>query len=290
MDKCDIITGTLGKAFGVVGGYIAASSHLVDMIRSYAPGFIFTTSLPPHTVAGAQTSIAYQKESMIDRRLQHLNVRTLKNRFEAMDIPVIPNPSHIVPILVGDAALAKEASDMLLMDYRIYVQSINYPTVPVGEERLRITPTPGHTIEQMEWLAGSVDKVFVRLGIRRKSDWLLIETTTNEVAKLLQGEQGNNKVEPLWTDRQLGLEDGTAPRQLVDSKSRSVVDVEASQVAKMRLAHLLPPDDGAVEIERTTTSRLQKVTRSTPTNSSVRVRRESASAELFSPRAVSARA
>ncbi|KAF8331098.1 pyridoxal phosphate-dependent transferase [Cantharellus anzutake] len=236
MDKCDIITGTLGKAFGVVGGYIAGSAHLVDMIRSYAPGFIFTTSLPPHTVAGAQASIAYQKEHVNDRRLQQLNVRTLKARYEAMDIPMVPNPSHIVPVLVGDAALAKEASDMLLRDHRIYVQSINYPTVPVGEERLRITPTPGHTFEQMERLVSSTDHVFNKLGIKRKSEWLALAEST--VAKLLLKRE-SERAEPLWTDRQLGLKDGTAPKQLVDGKSRSVLGVEASQHARMRLAHLL---------------------------------------------------
>ena len=279
MDKCDIITGTLGKAFGVVGGYIAGSAHLIDMIRSYAPGFIFTTSLPPHTIAGAQTSIAYQKEFINDRRLQQLNVRTLKARYDAMDIPVVPNPSHIVPVLVGDAALAKEASDMLLMDYRIYVQSINYPTVPVGEERLRITPTPGHTLEQMERLAESTDEAFVKLGIRRKSEWLGL--SESKVGKLLLGEGG---VEPLWTDRQLGLEDGTVPRQLVDGKSKSVVGVEASQVARMRLTHLLDldgADDG--RLKRRNVSKAGSTTAS--------VGRKRAAVELFSPpKAVSVRA
>jgi len=284
MDQCDIITGTLGKAFGVVGGYIAGSTHLVDMIRSYAPGFIFTTSLPPHTVAGAQTSIAYQKEYINDRRLQHLNVRTLKYRFDTMDIPVIPNPSHILPILVGDATLAKEASDMLLMDYRIYVQSINYPTVPVGEERLRITPTPGHTLEQMERLAASTDQVFVKLGIKRKSEWLSETTTTSHVGrKLLRHDEGG-RVEPLWTDGQLGLEDGTAPRQLVDGKSRCVLGVEAGKIAKMRLTHLLDDEDedGKVVMGPVSSSN----------NSMRRRKREAAgaAAELFSPRAVSATA
>lgn len=124
-DRIDIITGTLGKAYGVVGGYIAGSSDLVDVVRSYAPGFIFTTSLPPAIVAGAQASIAYQKEFMGDRRLQHLNTRKVKAQLGELGIPVVPNPSHIIPVLVGDAALAKEASDTLLSRHGIYVQSIN---------------------------------------------------------------------------------------------------------------------------------------------------------------------
>lgn len=145
MDRVDIITGTLGKAYGCVGGYIAGSAAMVDTIRSLAPGFIFTTSLPPATMAGARTAIEYQMECQTDRTLQQLHTRALKDTLAAQDIPVIPNPSHIVPILVGNAELAKKASDMLLEQHQIYVQAINYPTVPVGQERLRVTPTPGHT-------------------------------------------------------------------------------------------------------------------------------------------------
>ena len=145
MDQIDIFTGTLGKAYGCVGGYIAGSTDLVDMVRSYAPGFIFTTSLPPAVVAGARAAIMYQREVLSDRRLQQINAISLKSALSDVDIPVIPNPSHIVPVLVGDAELSKAASDLLLNKHQIYVQSINYPTVAVGEERLRITPTPGHT-------------------------------------------------------------------------------------------------------------------------------------------------
>jgi len=202
MDRVDIITGTLGKAFGVVGGYIAGKTDLVDLVRSYAPGFIFTTSLPPSTVAGAQTSIAYQKEHLQDRRLQHLNTRMLKERLDMMNIPVVPGPSHIVPVLVGDAALAKAASDTLLSDHGIYVQSINYPTVAVGEERLRITPTPGHTVEQLDKLVRAVDSVFTELKIKRTSEW------KGHCGVGLRSER------PVWTDEQLGLEDGTWPEML----------------------------------------------------------------------------
>lgn len=201
MDRIDIITGTLGKAYGCVGGYIAGSAKLVDMIRSLAPGFIFTTSLPPATMAGANASIEYQMENDGERRLQQLHTRAVKEALEARDIPVIPNPSHIVPILVGDAELAKRASDMLLQDYNIYVQSINYPTVPVGQERLRVTPTPGHTKELREDLVQALDELWTRLGIRRTSDWAA------QGGFLGVGEPGT--VEPLWTDAQLGIEEAT---------------------------------------------------------------------------------
>ena len=155
----------------MVGGYTAGSAGLVDMIRSYAPGFIFTTSLPPANVVGAQASIAYQKEYMGDRPLQHLNTRELKRRLAALDIPV-PGPSHIVPVLVDDAALAQRASDSLLFHHGIYVQSISFPTVALGEERLRNTPTPGHTVEQMDHFVRVVTGVIDMLGIKRRSDWV----------------------------------------------------------------------------------------------------------------------
>eukprot|EP00158_Paraphelidium_tribonemae_P005623 Partr_v1_DN27436_c1_g1_i2_m72163 putative synthase len=128
MDQVDIISGTLGKAYGVVGGYIAGKSSFIDMIRSYAPGFIFTTSLPPAVVAGALTSVEYLKSSQVERLGQQRNTTTVKQQLKELGIPVIPNPSHIVPVLIGDAELTKAASDMLLSDYDIYVQGINYPT------------------------------------------------------------------------------------------------------------------------------------------------------------------
>ncbi|CAM1505356.1 Fc.00g109930.m01.CDS01 [Cosmosporella sp. VM-42] len=199
MDRIDIITGTLGKAYGCVGGYIAGSSKLVDMIRSLAPGFIFTTSLPPATMAGAKTSIEYQMAFDGDRRLQQLHTRAVKEAMNSRDIPVIPNPSHIIPVLVGNAELAKAASDMLLEDYQIYVQSINYPTVPVGQERLRITPTPGHVKEYRDHLVGAVDEIWNRLGIKRTSEWAA------EGGFIGVGEEGNVE-ESLWTDKQLGIE------------------------------------------------------------------------------------
>lgn len=231
-DRVDIITGTLGKAYGVVGGYIAGSSDLVDMVRSYAPGFIFTTSLPPAVVAGAQASIAYQRECLADRRLQQLNTREVKKQFKDIGIPVVPNPSHIIPVLVGDAALAKEASDMLLSKHRIYVQSINYPTVPVGTERLRITPTPGHTAEQVARLVESVDSLFNELDLKREADWVAVGGCAGV------GEPGADAIKPVWSDAQLGLQDGSAPVQL-SKGTKGVVVGDAVKIAEQRLTHLL---------------------------------------------------
>ena len=200
MDRVDIITGTLGKAYGCVGGYIAGSTKMVDTIRSLAPGFIFTTSLPPASMAGAQAAIKYQMTYDGDRRLQQLYTRATKKALHLLDIPIIPNPSHIIPVLVGNAELAKRASDMLLEDWGIYVQAINHPTVAVGEERLRFTPTPGHTHEYRDHLVTALDAVWTKLGIRRTSDW----AAQGGFLGVGQDHHGN---EPLWTDAQLGLED-----------------------------------------------------------------------------------
>jgi 5-aminolevulinate synthase len=200
MDRVDIITGTLGKAYGCVGGYIAGSTKMVDAIRSLAPGFIFTTSLPPATMAGAKTAIEYQMQYQGDRRLQQLHTRAVKEELAEKDIPVIPNPSHIIPVLVGNAELAKRASDLLLEKHSIYVQSINYPTVPVGQERLRITPTPGHVREYREHLVSAVDSVFTELGIKRTSEWAA------EGGFIGVGESNAKPEEPLWTDKQLGVD------------------------------------------------------------------------------------
>ncbi|KAF8076132.1 pyridoxal phosphate-dependent transferase [Lyophyllum atratum] len=233
MDRIDIITGTLGKAYGAVGGYIAGSDDFVDMIRSYAPGFIFTTSLPPASIAGARASVAYQKAYVGDRQLKQVNVREVKRRFAELDVPVVPGPSHIVPVLVGDAALAKAASDKLLSEHNIYVQSINYPTVAVGEERLRITVTPRHTIEQMDKLVRAVDKIFTELKINRLNDW-----------KTLGGRAGvglpnaGDEVEPMWNEEQLGLTDGTTPKTLRNGEN-AVIDVKAVAAARSRFNTLL---------------------------------------------------
>ncbi|KAL1921455.1 uncharacterized protein VTP21DRAFT_11171 [Calcarisporiella thermophila] len=199
LDMVDIVTGTLGKAYGVVGGYIAASASLVDMIRSYAPGFIFTTSLPPSVVAGALTSVRYLKESQVERRMQQLNTRELKQRLADLDIPVVPGPSHIVPVLVGEAEVCRFASDQLLHDHNIYVQAINYPTVARGEERLRITPTPGHTPEMMDQLVDALVDIWKRNSLKKVSDWRL------EGGRANVGVQGQ-EVRPVWTEEQLQVQ------------------------------------------------------------------------------------
>jgi len=200
MDRIDIISGTLGKAFGIVGGYVAGSTAFVDMIRSYAPGFIFTTSLPPAVAAGAITSVTYLKQSSRERHAQQINTRILKARLSQLDIPVIPNPSHIVAILVGDAEAAKAASDKLLREHGIYVQSINFPTVPKGQERLRITPTPGHSPDMMNQLVGALQSIWHQNKLKSVRDWGKIGGCAGV------GVSGVKVVEPIWTDAQLGLQ------------------------------------------------------------------------------------
>ncbi|TID19513.1 5-aminolevulinate synthase-like protein [Venturia nashicola] len=200
MDRIDIITGTLGKAYGCVGGYIAGSAKLVDTVRSLAPGFIFTTSLPPATMAGAKTAIEYQMAYQGDRRLQQLHTRAVKDALNAKDIPVMDNPSHIIPCLVGNAEVARAASDMLLEKWGIYVQAINYPTVPVGQERLRITPTPGHVKEYRDHLVEAMDDVWNELDIKRTSEWAA------QGGFIGVGEAGKKEENPLWTDAQLGVD------------------------------------------------------------------------------------
>ncbi len=165
MGEVDIIQGTLAKAYGVIGGYIASRRVIVDMVRSVAPGFIFTTSQPPAIAAGANASIRYLMESQAERELHQKNATQLKAVLAEAGIPVLANNTHIVPVMVGDPVLCKQASDMLLEEYAMYVQPINYPTVRKGTERLRITPTPFHTPEMMEGLRDALVDIFTRLGI-----------------------------------------------------------------------------------------------------------------------------
>ncbi|KAH9444342.1 hypothetical protein Pst134EA_032248 [Puccinia striiformis f. sp. tritici] len=214
MDRIDIITATLGKAYGVVGGYIAGKSSLVDMIRSYAPGFIFTTSLPPAIVSGALTAVKYQIDNLHDRRLQQLNTIDLKDQLvNRFDLPVMKNPSHIVPILIGDPVKAKMASDLLLSKHKIYVQSINYPTVPKGEERLRITPTPGHTVDQQIKLIEALDSIWIELNLNRTQDWKKLGGRAGVGLSESSMDDGLQN-QRIWTDEQLGLCDGTWPTRI----------------------------------------------------------------------------
>jgi len=208
MDRIDIITGTLGKAFGCAGGYIAGSAKLVDMIRSLAPGFIFTTTMPPATMAGARAAIEYQYSYKGDRILQQLHTQQTKAHLVAKGIPVIPNPTHIIPILVGSADLAKKASDKLLEEHGIYIQAINYPTVPVGQERLRVTPTPGHTPDLQMKLVEAVDKVWQELGINRVEDWKRLGGLCGV------GVEGTAEMKNVWADEHLRLVEEVAPSKM----------------------------------------------------------------------------
>jgi 5-aminolevulinate synthase len=167
MAEIDIIEGTLGKAFGVMGGYIAADATLVDAIRLFAAGFIFTTSLPPSLAAGAAASIRWLKEHDEVRQRHQERAATLKSRFKAAGLPVMPSVSHIVPVLVADPVHCKMVSDLLLSDFGIYVQPINYPTVPRGTERLRFTPTPFHSDAMMDDLVRAMNALWTRCNVKR---------------------------------------------------------------------------------------------------------------------------
>jgi 5-aminolevulinate synthase len=164
-DRLTIIEGTLGKAFGVMGGYIAASKTIIDCIRSYAPGFIFTTSLSPVLVAGALASVKHLKASSTEREAQQIAAATLKKKFASAGLPVMPSMTHIVPLLVGCPAKAKRISDILLAEYGLYVQPINFPTVPRGTERLRFTPGPCHSAEMMDELTSALVEIWGRLEL-----------------------------------------------------------------------------------------------------------------------------
>ena len=167
MGEIDIIEGTLGKAFGVMGGYITGSAVLIDAIRSYAHGFIFTTSLPPVLTAGALASVRWLKEHDEIRQRHQERAASLKKRFAQIGLPVMPSVSHVVPVLVGNPVHCKIISDMLLGDYGIYVQPINYPTVPKGTERLRFTPTPFHDDRMFDHLVGAMDKLWTHCNVKR---------------------------------------------------------------------------------------------------------------------------
>ncbi|WP_299889517.1 5-aminolevulinate synthase [uncultured Ruegeria sp.] len=168
MDRLTVIEGTLGKAFGVMGGYIAASAEVCDFVRSFASGFIFTTALPPAIAAGAAASIRHLKDSDQERAMQQQRVAEVRAKLDAIGLPHIDNPSHIIPVMVGDPMKCKFISDTLLKDYGIYIQPINYPTVPKGTERLRITPSPVHTQQDIDRLVTALEDLWSQCQLARQ--------------------------------------------------------------------------------------------------------------------------
>jgi len=167
-DGIDIMQGTLAKAFGVIGGYIAGRTEIVDAIRSYAPGFIFTTSLPPSVSSAALSSIRHLKDSNVERQKHQAAVKQLKARLDEARIEYMRNETHIIPVLIGDPVKSQRVSEKLLSEHGIYVQHINFPTVPRGTERLRITPTPLHTDEMMDYFVDALDQVLSEFGIKQQ--------------------------------------------------------------------------------------------------------------------------
>ncbi|MEX0369883.1 MAG: 5-aminolevulinate synthase [Tateyamaria sp.] len=168
MDRLTVIEGTLGKAFGVMGGYIAASAELCDFIRSFASGFIFTTALPPAVAAGAAAAVRHLKSSTSERTTHQSRVAEVRARLDAIGLPHIDNPSHIIPVMVGDPVKCKFISDTLLRDHGIYIQPINYPTVPAGTERLRITPSPVHSAADLDHLVSALETLWTQCQLARR--------------------------------------------------------------------------------------------------------------------------
>jgi len=168
MDRITVIQGTLGKAFGVMGGYITGSAALCDFVRSFASGFIFTTALPPALAAGACASIRHLKDSQWERARHQERVARVRHKLNVLGIPHLPNPSHIIPVMVGDAHKCKRISDWLMDNHGIYVQPINYPTVPVGTERLRITPSPVHSDADIDRLIDALSEIWSQCALARR--------------------------------------------------------------------------------------------------------------------------
>jgi len=166
-DRVTLIEGTLGKAYGVMGGYITGSEALCDFIRSFASGFIFTTAIPPSLAAGARTAVAHLKESRQEREEQKARVAQVRARLDAEGIPHLDNPSHIIPVMIKDPVKCREISDILMSQFGIYVQPINYPTVPKGTERLRITPSPMHSDADIDHLVKAISSLWSQCALAR---------------------------------------------------------------------------------------------------------------------------
>ena len=176
MERVDIIEGTLAKGFGVVGGYIAADAVICDAIRSAAPSFIFTTAMPPAVAAAATRSVAHLKKSVAERIAHRLQVDKTRRALRKAGIPMMSSQSHIIPVPIGDPGLCRQASTLLLERFAIYIQPINYPTVPKGTERLRITPTPFHNDQLIDELIVALREVWDRLGLPRKTNMVPISS------------------------------------------------------------------------------------------------------------------
>jgi 5-aminolevulinate synthase len=196
MDRIDIVQATVSKGFGTIGGYIASSEALVDTIRSLARGFIFTTAQSPAIVAGAIAAIQHQRHNLERRRALQLSVAAVKQEMKRHDIPIYPNSSHLVPVMVGDAQLSRRIADVLYEDHSVYVQPMNSPTVAVSMERFRVSPTASHGPEQREKLVNAIVKLWKQFGLRRESDWIRDGVWDERQAA----------IKPIWTQAQLGLE------------------------------------------------------------------------------------
>lgn len=195
MDRIDVVSGVVSKGLGTMGGYIAGSEAAIDMIRSVARGFIFSTTQSPTIMAGAQAAIQYQMQNPQGRIALQRNVAAVKRKMAQADLPVLPNQSHIIPVMIGDARLTRRVADILFDEYSIYVQPINSPSVPVHLERIRIAPTGAHGPSQQDTLVSALADIWARLDLRKASDW--------QRQGVWDGSQVN--FPQLWTDQQLGL-------------------------------------------------------------------------------------
>ena len=199
-DRVDIISSALGKGFGTMGGYVTGSHSFIDMVRSLSSGFIFTTAPPPATMAGAQAAIEFQRSNPQDRMQLQRNARAVKAKLREHALPVLPNQSHIVPLMVGDSEKCKAAADILFDSFGIYVQPINSPSVKVGQERLRISPTTAHTTSHQDQLVDALVQIWDRLGLKRIKEWRVGQDGTAS-----EGWDETLALAPVWTDAQLNI-------------------------------------------------------------------------------------